>query len=100
MDKLILKREDVDLAELVKSSIESWRAAGRLENHRLTIQAEAVWINADRARIEQIFSNLLDNAVKFTPAGGRIDVRVAAEDGMALLTLGDEGRGFTPNIAD
>ncbi|MGQ0526209.1 MAG: ATP-binding protein [Betaproteobacteria bacterium] len=100
MGKVVLEREDVNLAELVNRSIEPWRTSGRLENRRLTVQADPVWVNADRARMEQIVTNFVDNAVKFTPAGGRIDIHVSEENGMALLTVGDDGRGFVPEIAE
>jgi CheY-like chemotaxis protein/anti-sigma regulatory factor (Ser/Thr protein kinase) len=59
-----------------------------------------VWVDADRARIEQILSNLLDNAVKFTPAGKTIRVAVAPEGEDALLTVSDEGAGLAPGSAE
>ena len=59
-----------------------WRASGRLERHHVSVEMKPAWVDADRARIEQVLSNLLDNAVKFTPAGRRIAVRVRPGGGM------------------
>jgi signal transduction histidine kinase/ActR/RegA family two-component response regulator len=100
MGKVVLEREDLNLADVVNRSIEPWRTSGRLENRRLMVQADPVWVNADRARVEQIVTNFMDNAVKFTPAGGRIDLHVGEENGMALLAVRDDGRGFMPEIAE
>jgi CheY-like chemotaxis protein len=57
-----------------------------------------VWVIADRLRVEQIFTNLLDNALKFTPAGKRIDVAVRREADSALLEVADEGKGIAPEL--
>ena len=94
MGKLVLQREVFDLATLVCATVEGWRFAGRIgPNHCLTVEASAVWIDADRTRIEQVFTNLLHNAIKFTPQGGRIAVSVRGEDGQAVLRVADSGRG-------
>jgi len=53
-----------------------------------------VIVEGDRARIKQIVVNLLDNAIKYTPRGGRIDVRVTARDGRAVLEVSDTGIGI------
>jgi len=57
-----------------------------------------VWIDADATRIEQVTNNLLTNAVKYTPAGGAIELRVSAEDGHAVLRVKDSGVGIAPNL--
>jgi two-component system, sensor histidine kinase len=56
--------------------------------------AEPVWIDGDETRIEQIITNLLTNALKFTPASGTISVRVGAESGEAVLRVSDTGIGI------
>jgi CheY-like chemotaxis protein len=100
MGKVALERERFDLAEAVRNLVNVWRASGRLERHNVMLEVRPVWVDADRARIEQILSNLLDNAVKFTPAGRGIGVSVRPEDEMALLRVADEGEGLAPGSAE
>jgi len=58
----------------------------------------SVWIEADETRPEQILNNLLGNAVKFTPAGGRVTVDVATRDGLAVLRVEDTGAGVSAEL--
>ena len=97
LGKLSLKREAVDLAKLATDVIGSWRAGGSLHG-RAAVQLDPspAWIDADRARIEQILSNLLHNALKFTPADGEIRVTLREERGEAVLRVTDNGRGIAP----
>jgi signal transduction histidine kinase len=94
--KAKLQRETVDLAEVVENIMTAWRAARRFDRHRVTHNAVSVWIDADRTRIEQVVSNLIDNALKYTPAGRSIDVIVRAAGAEAILEVRDEGEGLTP----
>ena len=96
MGKAALERERFDLAKVVADVINVWRASGRLERHFVSLGATPVWVDADRARIEQVFSNLLDNALKFTPPGRRINVSVGPEGDQAVLRVADEGEGLAP----
>ena len=99
MGKVGLERERFNLADAVGNLLNVWRASGRLERHKVHQDLEPAWVDADRARIEQVLSNLLDNAVKFTPAGKNIAVTVAEEGEWALLRVSDEGEGVTPQLA-
>jgi CheY-like chemotaxis protein len=99
MGKVALERERFNLAEAAGNVLNTWRASGRVERHRLLQDLKPAWIDADRARIEQILSNLLDNAVKFTPAGKRIAVHTAQEGENAVLRVSDEGAGLAPGSA-
>ena len=56
----------------------------------------AVTVRADRARLGQVLANLLGNALKFTPEGGRIEVVVAESDGEARVEVADTGPGIPP----
>jgi signal transduction histidine kinase len=94
--KVGLERERLDLAEVVGNVTRTWRASGRFERHRVSQELAPVWVDADRTRIEQIVANLLDNALKFTPAGRAISVDVHAEGDAAVLCVRDEGVGLLP----
>ncbi|HEV8633519.1 MAG TPA: ATP-binding protein [Chloroflexota bacterium] len=83
-----------DLAALVRRSVEAIQAT--TSRHRIEAHAPTeLIVRADRRRIEEVVTNLLENAVKYSPAGGRIEVRLDAEpDGSALLSVADEGVGI------
>jgi signal transduction histidine kinase len=100
MGKVALERERFNLAKVVADVISVWRASGRLERHFVSLGASAVWVDADRSRIEQVFSNLLDNALKFTPPGRRINVGVGPEGDNAVLRVSDEGEGMAPGAVE
>jgi signal transduction histidine kinase len=100
MGKVALERERFDLAEAVRNLVNVWRASGRFERHKVALELKPVWVDADRARVEQILSNLLDNAVKFTAAGKGINVSVRPEGEVAMLRVADEGEGLPPGSAE
>jgi len=79
MGKAHLEFERLDLAQLVSGTVAAWRASGRFADRVVVVDAHAVWVLADRTRMEQVIANLLDNAVKFTPPGTHITVRVGQE---------------------
>lgn len=59
-----------------------------------SVAADARWLWIDADRLGQVVGNLLDNALRHTPAGGRIDVTVRAADGMTVITVADTGEGI------
>ena len=91
--KLSLRFVPVDLAPLVRDLVEAVQATGGIQ---MQVQAGegALMVRGDTTRLEQILLNLLNNAAKYAPNGGRIDVRLHAEDGMAVLEVGDYGPGI------
>jgi CheY-like chemotaxis protein len=97
--KLALDRERFDLGEMVARLASVWRASGRFERHAVAVETAPVWVDADRARVEQIVANLLDNALKFTPAGKAVKLSVQEEDGAAVLRVADQGRGISAEAA-
>ena len=99
MGKANLEMETLELGALARGLVTTWRAAGRLDRHAVFAETDEVWVRADRARMEQILSNLLHNALKFTPEGKSIWVRVAAGKGDALLEVRDQGEGLSPELA-
>ena len=100
MGKATLIRETFDLGELAGEVVRTWRQSGRLSRHDVKIDTARVLIDADRSRIEQVFSNLLENALKFTPPEKKIRVSVSREEGEAVLRVTDEGVGLAPGMAD
>ena len=100
MGKVALERERFNLAKMVADVINVWRASGRLERHFVSLGANAVWVDADRARIEQVFSNLLDNALKFTPPGRRINVSVGPRATRRCCTCRTRARAWRPDMTE
>jgi PAS domain S-box-containing protein len=96
--KVLLSRQSVNLAALIERVAATLNVTGEARNHTLTVEAADVWIDADTTRIEQIFNNLLTNALKYTPHGGRISVAVRAVDGHAVLEVSDTGVGIAPSL--
>ena len=98
MGKMALERERLDLDEVVTRVIGIWRKSGRLEQHRVTLETRPAWIDADRARAEQIVTNLLDNALKFTPAGGAVRIIVTPQGDEVMLRVVDDGPGIPAHL--
>ncbi|HEX6296521.1 MAG TPA: ATP-binding protein [Burkholderiales bacterium] len=97
--KISLSREPLDLARAVESVVQQWRSSGRLAKHEVRVELSPAWVRADAARVEQIISNLVGNAVKYTPDGGQIAIAVRRERNMALLQVRDTGMGMSPELA-
>jgi signal transduction histidine kinase/ActR/RegA family two-component response regulator len=95
--RVVLQREPVNLAECVTRALAALRTS-RLAGHQVTWQSTAAWVKADATRLEQVATNLLVNAVKYTPVGGRIAVSVAAEDDWAVLQVADDGIGIPADL--
>ena len=96
--KMRLSRRPLDLSPVVKETIEVLRTRGLLDGHQLTFSGSQVWIDADETRIEQIATNLIGNALKFTPPGGTITVTVRGEGQHALLAVEDTGVGIPADV--
>ena len=87
--------QNVDLSHLAVSLAEQLEPVAAAKNLRLETAAEpSVYARGDAAWLERVILNLLDNAIKFTPNGGRIRLSVAAENGCAKLQVTDEGIGI------
>jgi signal transduction histidine kinase len=96
-EKLRLHREELDLREVVGRALEALRASGRAVDYDVHehLGAGPVVVHGDSTRLEQVVRNLLDNAVKYSPARTAIDVSVEEIDGQAIVTVRDEGIGIT-----
>jgi signal transduction histidine kinase/HAMP domain-containing protein len=96
LGKLLLRKERLDLRTVVEAAIETARAKIESKGHELTVALPAapVLLDADPLRLEQILTNLLNNAAKFTPDGGRIRVSATHDGEMATVTVADNGLGI------
>ena len=94
--RLRVAAERHDLKPLIRRAIEAFRAAAAAKSVSLgaDLPAESATAKFDPARIEQVLSNLLDNAVKFTPRGGSIRVRVRRSGPEYLVSVQDTGIGI------
>jgi signal transduction histidine kinase len=87
----------VELVGLVKESVDAARPAADAKGITLELEAGVVAVvEADRLRLAQVFDNLLSNAIKFTPAGGRVAVRILAIGKRAVVEVSDSGMGISP----
>jgi signal transduction histidine kinase len=96
--KILLNRAPLDLAALVSQTLETYRATGRSADYDLVLDLDAGWIDGDSTRLEQISSNLLDNALKYTPTGGRVEVRTWTENDDVVLSVRDNGVGIPAEL--
>jgi signal transduction histidine kinase len=110
---LQLRREPIRLAEIVDRAVDLYRevaeakgvtlvapdpesTAPRLGSGRAAEPIRDVIVDGDRARLEQVAANLIDNAIKYTPPGGRVDVALSRDEGRAVLRVSDTGSGIPP----
>ena len=98
--KLRLELQATDLAEVVQAAVEAVRPSADAKELRLQLFVEPLAgpITGDPARLQQVVWNLLTNAVKFTPPGGRIDLTLRRLDGELALTVEDSGIGIAPDF--
>jgi PAS domain S-box-containing protein len=101
-NKLELRKQRVDLAEILHGAVESSRPLLERQRQELTLSlpAEPVFLEADLVRLTQAFMNLLDNAAKYTPAGGRIALVAERQAGEAVVSVKDTGIGIPPEKLD
>jgi two-component system phosphate regulon sensor histidine kinase PhoR len=98
--KLQVRPEPFNLVDLLVDMVRSVQSS--TEQHTISLQIEASNTNvvADRARIAQVVGNILDNAVKYSPYGGQVIVRLKQQDGYHQVSISDQGLGVSPELFD
>ncbi|MES2325037.1 MAG: response regulator [Pseudomonadota bacterium] len=96
--KILLARQRLEVSALVSACMDTFKATGRTGNYQLNLDMAESWVDGDPTRLEQIATNLIDNALKYTPAGGSIDISVRAEGDDILLRVRDSGVGIAAEL--
>ena len=98
--KIQLKSEVADFREIIGAAVDSYRPQLDARGHRVTLSlpAEPLWLDADRTRIEQVVTNLLSNASKYSDDRGNIELAAAREGSRAVLRMRDRGIGIAPEF--
>jgi PAS domain S-box-containing protein len=95
---VVLRRERVELTAIVREALEVVRGGVSDRGHRLDLSFPdgPLWIVGDATRLVQVFTNLLDNAIKYTAHGGKIGIDVQEEAGDVVVGVADTGKGIAP----
>jgi len=98
--KLRLDVRPVELAQIIESVVDGMRPAADARNIHLqtTLDSLTSPISGDPERLQQIIWNLLTNAIKFTPKGGRVQVRFERIESHVEITISDTGQGISPEL--
>jgi CheY-like chemotaxis protein len=98
--KIELRKETILAADICRSALETSRPLIDAANHVLTVDIplEPIWLDADLMRLAQVVANLLNNAAKYTPKGGRIKLSVQSHDDAAAIVVSDNGIGIPENM--
>ena len=99
--KLGIERSHVDLSKIVEECIETSSPVADAHGIELDAKVDRVpRLQGDRVRLAQVLDNLVSNGLKFTPSGGRVEVRLSAQDGAAILEVEDTGVGIPVDEQD
>jgi two-component system, sensor histidine kinase len=100
--KIELTLETLDLRSVLESAVEGCAPTLAAAGHVMSSQLpdEPVWVLGDRARLTQVFGNLINNACKYTPDGGRITLTLNAAGQRAQVEIQDTGVGIAPDMLD
>jgi signal transduction histidine kinase len=94
--KIRLQRQAISVSEAVQQVVGVLRDTGVLTDHELELRLEPGWVHADLTRLHQMLTNLLTNAIKYTPAHKRITIEVVPDPETMSIIVRDEGIGIAP----
>ncbi len=95
--QITLARQNVNLSDLVRSLVEQMEVVATNRSITLTAGSEGeITVIGDSGWLERVVLNLLDNAIKFTPEGGRVELKVRSQPGVAVMEVRDNGIGIGP----
>jgi PAS domain S-box-containing protein len=100
LGKLELKKERVDFRAILHSALETARPSIEANGHELALRLtkDPLPLEADPTRLAQVIANLLNNAAKYTPAGGRIQLTAEGDESVLIIRLSDTGIGIPPDM--
>jgi len=98
--KIELQKQDVVLSEIIQNAVETATPLIQQKHHQLTVDmpTDLIHLNGDFVRLSQVFTNLLNNAAKYTNPGGKIVVQVRTYEGNAEIDFSDNGAGILPDM--
>jgi len=101
-DRLELRRSEVELSSVIQQAVEVARPHVDLAGHHLTVDlpGEPIYLNADGARLAQLFGNLLNNSCKYTRSGGTVSVSAKQAGDEVVVTVKDNGAGIPQDKLD
>lgn len=99
-NKLELHRRVIDLRNVTRDAADAVRSLMDSRGVTLTLDVvdSPVWVDGDPTRLQQIQVNLLNNAAKYTPRGGHVELTLARESGCAVIRVRDDGAGIAPDV--
>jgi signal transduction histidine kinase len=96
--QLLLQKTQLDFADLLRDQVDQYQIPAEAQGVELTAELPPVCIiHGDKIQLERLVSNLLGNAIKYTPAGGRVVARLYGETEWVKLTVEDTGVGISPD---
>jgi len=100
--KVVLKRQRLDLNGALTAAIDACLPAVRARSHHveMSLAGEALLVDADPVRLDQLLTNLIVNAAKFTPDGGRIELQTRRDGQRAIVSVRDNGIGIRPEMLE
>jgi signal transduction histidine kinase len=103
---VLIEKAPLNVGHVIHWAVEQVSAFAHKKNHSIeqSVPAHPLLVEGDRVRLVQVVSNLLTNAIRYTPEGGKVIVRLDEQDGVAIVTVADNGIGlhadFMPRLFD